>query len=210
MPRRYHRVPTTMTPKKIFLTIKNAIVTCLTGHQRDFLFLQLPPEIRNMIYKEVFRDTTWFVYRKLPQLARVKASLGAINLLYTCRQIYTEAGLFPYRYGTFHIGFLVGTIAHDFLQNRTQIQLQTIRILRGDELLSGSLRFLDKLPNLEQVEMMLQGNHFLVQIKHRGRRVEVHHFTHQQTGARRNDLRLKLKGLLQGWKQEAKIVFMQA
>lgn len=160
-----------------------------------------------MIYEKVFRKTTWFVYRRLPQFACTGSTSTALSLLYTCRKINTEARLFPYYQGTFHIGFLVGAIAHSFLQNRSPMQLQAIRSLQGDELLSSNLRFLDALPNLEKLEMILEGNHFIVQMERGSHRIEVLHFTYRWTRTGRNELRFKLEDILRAWKPDAKIVF---
>lgn len=62
-------------------------------------FLRLSAELRNAIYERYCEDTKWLVHgeagpRDDPMAPHVQ------SLLLVCRQIYSEAALFPYSHGT--------------------------------------------------------------------------------------------------------------
>ncbi|KAH4026154.1 hypothetical protein HBH92_173620 [Parastagonospora nodorum] len=71
-------------------------------NQLESPLLQLPPEMRNMIYTYVFKDLVWGMFEWRRQSS---SSLNRLALLKTCRQISVEAALLPFAHGIFDIGW---------------------------------------------------------------------------------------------------------
>jgi hypothetical protein len=75
-----------------------------------FRFLDLPRELRDKIYELVFPSDRGFVrfFNKYsPQEGKIRPTNMKINLLFSCRQIYTEALPILYKVNTFCISSLV-------------------------------------------------------------------------------------------------------
>ncbi|KAL1794583.1 hypothetical protein ACET3X_006399 [Alternaria dauci] len=79
------------------------------GRLKHFPLLRLPAEIRNAIYEHVFSDTQCNLYNPSVEedVVRALQSFNACNLglLATCRQLYTETHLLPYKLAYFHFNF---------------------------------------------------------------------------------------------------------
>ena len=83
--------------------------------------LRLPAEIRRMIWEYVFSGSVWRA-RGYPE--GKKPLVKSLSILQTCRQIYSETCLLPYRVGT--LSFSVYTLNWD-IQGLRGIKLQSIR-----------------------------------------------------------------------------------
>ncbi|KAF2797890.1 hypothetical protein K505DRAFT_358020 [Melanomma pulvis-pyrius CBS 109.77] len=74
-------------------------------NDRESPFLRLPAEIRNLIYKHMFEKKYDIIPLEMDWRGRRHlVSLGCpdVNLLLTCRQIYYEAALLPFKLNFFH------------------------------------------------------------------------------------------------------------
>ena len=75
-----------------------------------FRFLDLPRELRDKIYEQVFpshRGFVRFFNKYAPQEGEIRPTNMKVNLLYSCRQIYTEALPILYKVNTFCLSPLV-------------------------------------------------------------------------------------------------------
>ncbi|PVI08228.1 hypothetical protein DM02DRAFT_621758 [Periconia macrospinosa] len=77
-------------------------MTKLDGKNRTFVFLSLPPEIRNNIYEYVFGNNEWKVHTADMFKAK-NPPPNALSLLQTCRTINLEAQQYPFRLNTFKL-----------------------------------------------------------------------------------------------------------
>ncbi|KAH7086756.1 hypothetical protein FB567DRAFT_592626 [Paraphoma chrysanthemicola] len=111
-------------------------VTCDRRVQRDFPFLGLPAEIRNMIYSYVLGGRTITlglcdcvnIYGEKPRQLS-----GPIfhdtGLVSTCRQIHTEAHMFPFQLNRFSLDRMCELSKHSF-RRFTPAQLREITHVR--------------------------------------------------------------------------------
>lgn len=131
-------------------------------------FLRLPPELRNLIYYYCLGGTTWLIgARSRNELSdnRVSSSLA---LLHVCRQIHSEAALFPYMFNTFHgkhDGHLIDWVEklqpHQRLAVRSIKSVQRGYIVETEEGLEVSPSFWMRIPDakawglhaLKQIEL---------------------------------------------------------
>jgi len=70
-------------------------------NQRESPLLQMPPEIRNMIYTYVFKGLNWRIYKTKWSIERLERRRNDLALLGTCRQISAETALLPFVLGRF-------------------------------------------------------------------------------------------------------------
>ncbi|KAF2034836.1 hypothetical protein EK21DRAFT_84956 [Setomelanomma holmii] len=103
--------------------IGDEVAICSKNAQESEL-LRLPPEIRAMIWRYALGyQNVW-----LSTVRPIKEAswTDRCQLLRTCRQIYSEAAMMPYKYNTFYVGTIANYSRHLNLGN---IQLaQHIRI----------------------------------------------------------------------------------
>ncbi|KAF2831198.1 hypothetical protein CC86DRAFT_401745 [Ophiobolus disseminans] len=102
-------------------------------NQTESPFLQLPPELRIVIYTFVIRGHL-HVRSTPPSLqfrSQDEAHKNALALLFACRQVRAEAVLLPYALNTFSLShiFIRGGAKSRFLKARTVAQLQSIQAI---------------------------------------------------------------------------------
>jgi len=92
--------------------------------------LRLPPELRNIIFAYALDHGTVSPHlgtTSLERRLRKDPIRKRFGLLFTCRQIYAETALLPYKLNTFSVRGLLPLVAlENFLCRRTQAQMQVM------------------------------------------------------------------------------------
>ncbi|KAF1833308.1 hypothetical protein BDW02DRAFT_599196 [Decorospora gaudefroyi] len=166
------------TSKARIVNVKTSHTQWVTGYsstadcQRNNLLLRLPAELRNRIYNHVlggrtyrFKDT----FRTSQARLDHRGEQHILGLLYVCRQIHFETALLPYTLNTFSFRDLDISL-EPFLRHRSPSQIRSIHSLelvtyRAGQMwasiigfskgLSSELRMLGRLPNLQQLRIIV-------------------------------------------------------
>ncbi|KAI4613396.1 uncharacterized protein J4E87_009863 [Alternaria ethzedia] len=98
--------------------------------------LRLPPELRNIIFAYALDHGTVSPHLGttcLERRLRKDPIRKRFGLLFTCRQIYAETALLPYKLNTFSVRGLIPLVAlENFLGRRTQAQMQVMDKVQMD------------------------------------------------------------------------------
>jgi len=182
-------------------------------NQSESPLLQLPAELRNIIYTYVLQDDLWVVaYR----LTKTESRGYPIALLFVCRQIHAETALLPYALNTFLIGdiSLGEDAALGFLGRRTPAQLQSMQTLYFIYDLwnfaipprwTVDFKFLDMLPRLRTLQIDHDGYYTLVRID--GDDFLVFMYARFGWAAPLHMIRAALNAKIRAWKPKASVTF---
>ena len=142
-------------------------------NQSESPLLQLPAELRNIIYTYVLQEHSRVAAFPLRNTGPRRYPLA---LLFVCRQIHAETALLPYALNTFLVGDITCYIddALGFLRNRSPAQLRSIQYLyiyynihgsiRGVNSTMDGFKFLDMLPRLRTLQIRHDSYDMLVRI----------------------------------------------
>ena len=95
--------PETVTAIQSAKTPSNMLVRYATNRPRAFRFLDLPPELRNSVYRQALNPYKLLFCVPTRSLRANKQFTNAMSLLRTCHQIRHEASTYFYNTTVFHI-----------------------------------------------------------------------------------------------------------
>jgi hypothetical protein len=179
-------------------------------------FLQLPAEIRNMIYTHTLQGNMLIIARKAGRVVGLRSHPrgNASGLLYVCRQIYYESAALLFANSTLRLGHMPmrpDSKGRESLLKHTPAELQSTRSIYflsdSHDRPINDFEFLDMFPKLRTMQIRHVWHDSLVNITTNALEVVSKNWAGQLRYLRRQR-KSSLQGLvdrLQAWKPIAKI-----